>query len=263
MMNNKDIFALRRKKIMVITLITISIVWAVGILVDYSLVEGFIAVPKATIWIVNNLVPNMESLEKLPNILNKAIETVLMSITATVIASVFALIASIIGSTTTKFPKIIQKIIRVYAAFFRNVPDVVWAMILMFSFGQNILTGLLALSFLSFGLLTRSFLETIDEASSDCVEALEATGANFLQIVFQGIIPSVMTGILTWILYMIETNIRASTLIGVLTATGIGYLFDMYYKYLDFGSVSLVVFVIILLVLGVEGLSGKIRKEMV
>jgi phosphonate transport system permease protein len=59
---------------------------------------------------------------------------------------------------------------------------------------------------------------------------------------------------------MIETNIRASTLIGVLTATGIGYLFDVYYKRMDYGSASLVVISIVILVIIVETISNQIRK---
>ena len=66
--------------------------------------------------------------------------------------------------------------------------------------------------------------------------------------------------VITWVLYMIETNIRSSTLIGILTATGIGYLFDLYYKRLDFSSASLVVLSIVVLVLVIEGVSNKIRK---
>ena len=105
-----------------------------------------------------------------------------------------------------------------------------------------------------------SFIEIIDEVSSSCVEALDATGANFAQIVFQGVIPSSLTGLMTWVLYMIETNIRSSTLIGILTATGIGYLFDMYYKRLEFGSASLVVISIVVLVIIIETVSNKLRK---
>ena len=160
----------------------------------------------------------------------------------------------------TGFNGIVNRIVRIVAAFFRNVPDVVWAMLLMFSFGQNILTGFFALFFTTFGLLTRAFIETIDEVSAAGIEALNASGANFIQTVFQAIIPSAMPGIVTWILYMIETNIRNSTLIGILTATGIGYLFDLYYKRLDFSSASLVVVSIIVLVIAIELVSNLIRK---
>lgn len=133
-------------------------------------------------------------------------------------------------------------------------------MILLFSFGQNALTGYLALFFTTFGVLTRAFIETIDEASSESVEALEATGATYFQTVAQAIIPSCMPGIISWILFMIETNIRSSTLIGLLTGTGIGYTFSMYYKGMNYNSASLVVIFIVMSVLILEIISNYIRK---
>lgn len=121
-------------------------------------------------------------------------------------------------------------------------------MLLMFSFGQNILTGFFALFFTTFGLLTRAFIETIDEVSSRAASRpLDATGRQLPAEGSSGILPSSMPGVITWVLYMIETNIRSSTLIGILTATGIGYLFDLYYKRLDFASASLVVLSIVVL----------------
>lgn len=231
-----------------------------SVITDFDIVTGLKSLPAALVWIIDKLIPNKESIEKLPKIIDKLLETTLLSIAVTVIAAILAFFFSLLGSKATHVSGVINRIVRVIAAFFRNVPDVVWAMLLMFSFGQNILTGFFALFFTTFGLLTRSFIETIDEVSSSCVEALNATGANFIQSVFQGIIPSSITGIISWILYMIETNIRSSTLIGMLTSTGIGYLFDMYYKRLDFSGAGLIVLLIIVLVIMIEVTSNKIRK---
>jgi len=227
---------------------------------SFSLIDGLASLPKALIWIGQNLVPDEKAWTCLPNILTKLAETALVSVAVTVCAAICAFFFSLLGTKTTKANPWIARIVRVIAAFFRNVPDVVWAILLLFSFGQNVLTGFFALFFATFGLLTRTFIETIDEVSSSCVEAMHATGATGLQTVFQGIIPSSMPSIVSWVLYMIETNIRSSTLIGVLTATGIGALFDLYYKRLDYGSASLVVLSIVVLVIAIEFASNQIRK---
>lgn len=227
---------------------------------EFHLADGIKAFPEAAMWMSERLIPDAQAMERLPKILDKLIETALLSVAVTVTAGICSFMFSLPGSETTGFHGMVNQIVRTIAAFFRNVPDVVWAMVLMFSFGQNILTGYFALFFTTFGLLTRSFIETIDEVSSSCVEALRSTGANFIQIVFQGIIPSAITGIITWILYMIETNIRSSTLIGILTATGIGYLFDMYYKKIEFGSAGLVVISIVVMVIAIETISNQLRK---
>ncbi|MGN0350949.1 MAG: ABC transporter permease subunit [Roseburia sp.] len=261
-MDKQSITFFRNKniKLMFVFLGVVIIYLISSFITEFDLAKGVIAFPEAADWMIHKLVPDAKAWERFPRIVDKLFETALLSTAATVVAAIAVFPMSLLGSRATGFQGWVNQIVRMIAAFFRNVPDVVWAMLLMFSFGQNILTGFFALFFTTFGLLTRAFIETIDEVSADCVEALEACGGNFLQIVAQGIIPSTITGIITWVLYMIETNIRSSTLIGILTATGIGYLFDMYYKRLEFGSASLVVVSIVVLVIIIENISNYIRK---
>lgn len=255
-----DIFQKRKITYTLVFLSLILIFCGASLVTQFHLAEGVQSFPAALHWIFSNLIPDETAMERLPKILDKLVETALLSVAVTVLAGICAFFFSLLGSGITKIHWSINRLVRIVAAFFRNVPDVVWAMLLMFSFGQNILTGFFALFFTTFGLLTRAFIETIDEVSSNCVEALETTGGRFIHVVFQGILPSSLPGVITWVLYMIETNIRSSTLIGILTATGIGYLFDLYYKRLDFSSASLVVLSIVVLVLVIEGVSNKIRK---
>ncbi len=59
---------------------------------------------------------------------------------------------------------------------------------------------------------------------------------------------------------MIETNIRSATLVGILTGTGIGYTFDMYYKTLNYNAVGLVTLCIVIAVILVDLISNYIRK---
>ena len=257
---NLDIFQRRKITYTLVFLVLIAVFAGASLVSEFNLLDGVASFPAAMQWIISNLIPDAEAIERIPKILSELMETALVSVAVTVVAAVLAFFFSLLGSNITRVNRVVNRVVRIVAAFFRNVPDVVWAMLLMFSFGQNILTGFFALFFTTFGLLTRAFIETIDEVSSGCVEALDATGANFLQKVFQGILPSSMPGVITWVLYMIETNIRSSTLIGILTATGIGYLFDLYYKRLDFASASLVVLSIVVLVLVIETVSNKVRK---
>lgn len=254
------LFARRKRAFTLAVLGVLALFALTSFVTNFSLTDGITSVPRAIGWISSNLVPDAKSWTRLPNILKKLLETALLSVAVTVCAGIAAFFFSLLGTRITKINPWIGHTVRIIAAFFRNVPDVVWAMLLLFSFGQNILTGFFALFFATFGMLTRTFIETIDEVSAECVEALTATGATYLQTVFQGIVPSSMSEIVTWVLFMIETNIRSSTLIGVLTATGIGYLFDLYYKRLDYGSASLVVIAIVILVIAIEMISNQIRK---
>ena len=252
-----------RKRNKVITLVVVAILFLVIMssqFTDFSAVKSIQSIPKAFQWMFSQFIPNSDSFMKLPEIISKLIETILLSIAATTIGAVFALFFSIMGSKVGKGNSLIKGLCRLIASCSRNVPDAVWAMIFLLSFGQNILTGYFALFFVSFGVLTRAFIETIDESSDNAVEALEASGASHFQIIFQAIIPSSLTQMISWILYMIETNIRSSTLIGILTGTGIGFIFDLYYKSMNYSVASLVVISIVLAVFIIEFVSNYVRR---
>ncbi len=250
-----------RKRTFTLAFLGVALLFVISaVATNYEVIGGLESIPKAVIWMTRHFIPDAKAWSRLPYILSKLSETALVSVAVTVCAAICAFFFSLLGTKTTKTAPWIARIVRIIAAFFRNVPDIVWAILLLFSFGQNILTGFFALFFATFGMLTRTFIETIDEVSASCVEALYATGATSLQTVFNGVIPSSLPEIVSWVLYMIETNIRSSTLIGMLTATGIGYLFDLYYKRMDYSSASLVVICIVILVIAIEILSNKIRK---
>jgi phosphonate transport system permease protein len=155
---------------------------------------------------------------------------------------------------------LLSAISRGIATVSRNIPVAAWALILLFSFGQSSITGFFALFFASFGFLTRAFIETIDEVSNSSVEALRATGAQFFPIIFQSVIPSSLPQMISWVLFEIETNIRSATLVGILTGTGIGFSFDLYYKSSNYSAASLVVMTIVLTVFVIEYLSNLIRR---
>jgi phosphonate transport system permease protein len=65
---------------------------------------------------------------------------------------------------------------------------------------------------------------------------------------------------LSWLLYMVETNIRSATLVGLLTGSGIGFIFDIYYKSLQYKSTALVVLAIVVVTLTIEKISNALRR---
>lgn len=237
------------------------LVAASAVITEYDIVDGFTAIPKVSAWMARNLMPDRKALEKLPDILKKLAETVSISIVATSCASIIALGLAISGSRTTRIHPAFSLIARLIASVLRNIPVVAWAMIFLLSFGQSSFTGFLAIFFESLGFLTRAFMESIDETSSSSVEALRSAGATYGQTVAQAVIPSSLPQAISWMLYMIETNIRSATLVGILTGSGIGFAFDLYYKSLNYKAASLVVLSIVVVVLAVEAVSNYVRRE--
>jgi phosphonate transport system permease protein len=257
---SEQIMRKSRWKSILILLFIIFLTYLSSAITSFNFVEGMVTIPQAISWIFTNLMVTQESLEKLPKILEKLLETIFMSIAATTFAAVISLFLGVFGSKTTKVNNFLSVFARFIASVSRNIPVVAWSLILLISFGQNSVTGFLALFVGTVGFLTRAFIESIDEASQSSVEALTATGATYFQIVSKAVLPQCLPQMVSWILFMVETNIRNATLVGILTGTGIGYSFDMYYKMLNYNAVALVTLCIVITVIIVDLISNYIRK---
>jgi phosphonate transport system permease protein len=255
-----DIFIKRRNDSLLFFITLTALTICSIIITQYDVVKGFTSVGKAFVWGVSNFYPDAHAMTKLPDIAQKLWETVLMSVASTTIAAIFAVILAVLGSRTTRINGFFSVLVRGLASIFRNVPLVAWAMILMLAFSQSLLTGYLALFFGSLGFLTRAFIETVDEASMHAVEALQATGASYPSIILQAVLPSSLPQMISWLLYMIDTNIRDATLVGLLTGTGIGFTFDLFYKNFQFHEASLVVILIVITIIVIEMVSNYVRR---
>jgi phosphonate transport system permease protein len=255
-----DIFALRRRQWIFFFGVLFALTYGAILITNYNVVQGFTAIPRAFAWATENFIPNERAWERLPRILEKLWETVLMAISSATVASAVGLFVALLGANTTRPHPWFSPPARGIASIFRNIDVSAWALILLFSFGQSSFTGFFALFFVTFGFIVRVMIETIDEVSTDSVEALRATGAGYVAIITQSVIPSCLPQLLSWVLFMIETNIRSATLVGILTGTGIGFLFDLYYKSGSYSSASLVVLVIVVAVLVIETISNAIRR---
>ncbi len=240
--------------------LVLALTIAASSIAGFDLIAGIESFPKAFGWMANNFVPNQDSLSNAPRIMQKLLETVFVAIVSTVIGAVIALALALLGARSTGGNAVISALIRTFASVLRNIPIVAWAIIFLFSFGASTFTGFLALALGSIGLLTRAFMESIDETSQSTVEALKASGASRVQIIFQAVLPSVLPQIVSWVLYMIETNIRDATLVGLLTNSGIGFAFSIYYKSMQYTSAGLTVLSIVIVIVLLELVSNKLRR---
>lgn len=259
---NNNFFLFQKFKTVGFIGVLLLISYIFMIITEYSVSMSITAIPRAVTWGMSNFYPTQESLAKLPDILIKLRETILMSFAAGTTGALFAFFFAVMGSETTKVNGIISRISRIIATFFRNIDISIWSMILLISFSNSAYTGYFALFFGTFGFLTRAYMETIDEVSHSSVEALRATGASFYSIIFQSVLPSTLPQLMSWLLFMIENNIRNATLVGLLTGTGIGFSFSLYYKSMNYHAASLVVIVIVISILTIEYFSNYARRVM-
>jgi len=231
---------------------------------SFDLGYALASIPAAFAWMFTNFVPTADSLSNLPLIVEQTISTALDSVAATVFAAVIGIVLAVLGSSSVGVSAApVRGVIRFVASVFRNIPMIAWALLLLLSFKQSEFTGFVALFLTTFGQLTRFFLDTFDEIPRGPIEALQACGASYWQVVFQAGLPLAEAELMSWMLYMVETNIRSATLIGMLTGTGIGFVFNLYYTSFRYDSAGLVVVVTIVVVLLVEAISNRARRSMI
>ena len=232
-----------------------------AIICDFNIVYAIGSIPAAFSWLFVNFAPTAASLEQLPTILTETVSTALDSVAATVIAAIPGIALGVLGSRTVGVESAaVRGLIRGVASVVRNIPMIAWALL---SFKQNEFTGFLALFLTTVGQLLRFFLDTFDEISTGPIEALRSCGASYWQVVFQAGIPLASASLMSWMLYMVETNIRSATLIGLLTGTGIGFSFQIYYNSMRYDAAGLVVVVTVILVILIELISNHARRSMI
>ncbi|MGI5895124.1 MAG: phosphonate ABC transporter, permease protein PhnE [Candidatus Merdivicinus sp.] len=207
------------------------------------------------------LPPALPANEKIPGILSSVLVTLALAMSSTAVAAVLAFFVSLFGSEKiSPFPKF-AKVVRGFATFLRNIPALVWAFILFSSLGIGTGVGFVALCITSFAFMVRAFVETMEDVSEDCIESLSAVGATFPQRVSQAVLPSCLSGFLSWFLYCIEVNIRASTIVGMVGGGGVGLTLFSYIKSFRYDIALSIILLIAAMVIVVDFITAKLRKE--
>ncbi|MAY81178.1 MAG: hypothetical protein CL930_10395 [Deltaproteobacteria bacterium] len=92
---------------------------------------------------------------------------------------------------------------------------------------------------------------------------VKSSGGSKLNELFFGVIPQVMPTITSYWLYRFEINLRASAVLGVVGAGGVGAELINQLRFRDFPRAGTVLVVTILMVLIVDTISAAIRRRII
>ena len=221
---------------------------------------SILSIPKAIITLFKYFSPSLNSLKYWNDIIKSYLKTMLMAISSTTFASFFALLFAIFSANFPKKNHFISCIITTLASIFRNIPLPAWVIVFLFSFGQNDVTGFCVLFVVTLGFLTRIFKELIDSSSIESFIALRSLGASYISAIIHGVLPNIMGKFLAWLLYTLSTNIRDSALVGILTGSGLGFLFTVFFRSFRYDAAGLVILILTITVLAFDFASEKIRE---
>ena len=123
--------------------------------------------------------------------------------------------------------------------------------------------GVVGLAFHNVGVLGKLYSEAIEGIEPGPVDAIRATGATRLQLLRYGVLPQVLPLFLSYVLYRLETNIRAATVLGFVGAGGIGFYLQTYLRMIDYPAASTVLLVTVAMVMVVDAISSRLRDRLV
>jgi phosphonate transport system permease protein len=152
-------------------------------------------------------------------------------------------------------------IVRVFYIITRAVPELIWAMMIVFVLQPGILAGALALAIHNFGILGKLCAEVVEEIDARPVQNLRLSGANKLQMLLYGIVPTVMPRFLSFIFYRWEVIMRTTIVVGFIGAGGLGQEFKLNMSFFDYSHVSLLLVCYLALVFIADGFSEFYRKN--
>ena len=145
-------------------------------------------------------------------------------------------------------------------ALFRSFHPVIVAILFVKAVGFGALAGILALIVSSMGFISKLFAEAIEEMSLKQVEAVRATGASFWGVLIMGVLPQVMARFLGFAAYQLDSNLRNSTMVGIVGGGGIGSTLFTAYQRFDFDFVLTILLAIIAIIMVSEIVSGWLRR---
>jgi phosphonate transport system permease protein len=144
---------------------------------------------------------------------------------------------------------------------FRGVPELVLAIFLIMVTGLGNQAGVVALAFGGIGLLGKLVADSFEEVPSGPEQALTAAGATRGQRYLAATLPQGLPSLVGNSLYLVDTNIRAATLLGIVGGGGVGFYLTNASTVLTLhGQVTTLVAMVLVAVLAVEGLAAWMRR---
>ena len=190
-------------------------------------------------------------------------EGILESIWMTVVATVIGIALSIpvgIGAARNIAPLPVYYFCRGILAVSRSFQEIILAIFFVKLFGFGPLAGVLTLSVATIGFYGKLLAEDIEDMDPGQAEAVRATGAGWLQWINYGVQPQVMPRMIGLGLYRLDINFREAAVVGIVGAGGIGATLNTAFDRYKLDSAAAILLIIIGIVMGLEYLSGYLRR---
>jgi phosphonate transport system permease protein len=200
-------------------------------------------------------------------IVEQMIVTIFIGMMATLFGIVFAVPVSFLAArnlmSASPITVGIYYITRAILNIIRSIEPLIWAIVMIIVVGLGPFAGILALTLHSIAALGKLYSESIESIDPGPIEAVQATGANWLQTVIFAVVPQIVPPFVSFTIYRWDINVRMSTIIGMVGGGGIGFILVQYIRLLDYRSAGMAVWLIAITVAILDYVSAEIRARFV
>ncbi|WP_261164325.1 phosphonate ABC transporter, permease protein PhnE [Microbacterium sp. Marseille-Q6965] len=200
--------------------------------------------------LVERMVP--PSAENVPGILSLALQTLWIAIAGTGIAALLSIPLAAAAARTYTGPRVVQALARVVIVLTRAVPSLVFALVFVRIFGLGPLAGGLAIAFHSVGMIAKMMADVFEEQDAAPRDAIAAVGASRVQNFIATTLSRALPSITSLVLYRLDINIRASAVLGLVGAGGIGVALQTAIGSLNYRRAAGIIIVIVVMLLALE-----------
>ncbi len=199
----------------------------------------------------------------LEDLMAPMIETLEMALLGTTIPIFFALPLAFLAAVNTAPSPLVSVVVRLFIGVFRTVPELIWAMVLVTAVGLGPFPGVLALVMHTIGGLGKFYYEAIESADPGVMEAMQAAGAGRFKVIWYGVMPNVLPVMMSSTLFYWEYNNRASTVLGLVGAGGIGLALTHALQDFRYPEVVTCLILIVLILVVIDRISAFLRGKII
>lgn len=197
----------------------------------------------------------------------RMIETIFLGMMATFFGIIFAIPVSFLAARNLMSASIVTLaiyfVVRTTLNIVRSIEPLIWTVIAVVVVGLGPFPGILALTLHTVAALGKLYSESIESIDPGPIEAIQATGANWVQTVIYAVIPQIVPPFVSFTIYRWDINVRLSTVIGLVGGGGIGFLLIQWIRLLDYEAAGIAVWFIAITVAVLDYVSSEIRRRFV
>lgn len=157
--------------------------------------------------------------------------------------------------------EVVRTLGRWLLAFFRSIPEIVWAYLFVRIFGLGVIPAILAIGLTVGGSIGKLYSELAESVDPRTVLAMRAMGARRLPILLFSVIPQVSRQWIAYALFRLECNIRSGTILGVVGAGGLGSEIALAIRYFQYDKLATALTAVLVFVIALELLSAWLRRS--